>query len=197
MVRAGRRVLASTGKLDVHACICWHVAFNKSQDAGKRPQELLDLERAEWAKERQHLQAALRTAQGDVAELTQDVEELRQVVANLELAPTARRCIRGSSEYPRRSGREGFRPDTQYAGYIGITQDAHYRYAVDVDGYPLYIAVGAPEDVDGDAYDPGAEFLVNGQLTCKTLQFGVFKVMDCWQPAKLAHIETRSVRDWL
>ena len=47
-------------KLDAHDCPCWRVAFAKAldndvlpaSDVAERVQELLDLERAEWVKER-------------------------------------------------------------------------------------------------------------------------------------------------
>ena len=58
------------GKLDAHDCPCWRVAYAQAldndvlpaSDVAERVQALLDLERAEWARERQYLQAVLRTA---------------------------------------------------------------------------------------------------------------------------------------
>ena len=49
-----------------------------ASDVAERVQELLDLERAECAKEREYQQAALGTAQSDVAELQQTIAEREQ-----------------------------------------------------------------------------------------------------------------------
>ena len=54
-------------RLDAHDCPCWRVAYAKAldndvlpaSDVAERVQALLDLERAEWAKEREYQQAAL------------------------------------------------------------------------------------------------------------------------------------------
>ena len=73
-----------------HDCPCWRVAYAQgaqelpASDVEHIPQELLELERAEWATELEYRQAALRIAQGDVAELQQQIEELRQQHAKLQ-----------------------------------------------------------------------------------------------------------------
>ena len=82
--------LEQAGRLGEHDCPCWRVAYAQgaqelpASDVEHISQELLDLERAEWATELEYRQAALRTAQGDVAELQQQVEELRQQHAELQ-----------------------------------------------------------------------------------------------------------------
>ena len=73
-------------KLDAHDCPCWRVAYAKAldndvlpaSDIAERVQALVDLERAGCAKEREYQQAALGTAQSDVAELQQTIAELEQ-----------------------------------------------------------------------------------------------------------------------
>ena len=143
-------------------------------------QELLDLERAEWAKEREQLLAARRLVSSDVATLQQEIE-------NLQLERTARRGIRGSPGYPGRSASMPRYPaQPQNAGLIGMFHKDYVGFTIDVDGYPVFIAVGKPEDVTGEAYDPGAEFLVNGELMIKiregsvVFEGRVFK--DCQEP---------------
>ena len=82
--------LEQAGRLVEHDCPCWRVAYAQgaqelpASDVEHISQELLDLERAESATELEYRQAALRTAQGDVAELQQQVEELRQQHAELQ-----------------------------------------------------------------------------------------------------------------
>ena len=82
--------LEQAGRLGEHDCPCWRVAYAQgaqelpASDVEHISQELLDHERAEWATELEYRQAALRTAQGDVAELQQQVEELRQQHAELQ-----------------------------------------------------------------------------------------------------------------
>ena len=83
-------------KLDAHDCPCWRVAFAKAldndvlpgSDVAERVQELLDLERAEWAKEREHVQAARRLVQSDVETLQQTMadREQRATEADREVA---------------------------------------------------------------------------------------------------------------
>ena len=71
------------GKLIEHDCPCWRVAYDQGVqlvDVGEHSrmlqlQELLDLERAEWAKEREQLLATRRLAQSDVATLQQTIAE--------------------------------------------------------------------------------------------------------------------------
>ena len=79
-------------RLDAHDCPCWRVAYAQGVqlvDVGEHPrvlelQELLDLERAEWAKERDYLHAARRLVQSDVAELQQTIAELQEKAANVD-----------------------------------------------------------------------------------------------------------------
>ena len=78
-------------KLIEHDCPCRRVAHAQGVqlvDLGEHPrvhelQELLDLERAEWAKEREYPQAARRLVQSDVTELRQALAELRAKAAKV------------------------------------------------------------------------------------------------------------------
>ena len=78
-------------RLDAHDCPCWRVAYAKAlhndvlpaSDVAERVQELLDLERGEWAEEREHLLSARRLAQSDVETLQQTIAELREKAANV------------------------------------------------------------------------------------------------------------------
>ena len=77
------------GKLIEHYCPCWRVAHTQGiqlVDVGEHSrmlelQELLDLERAEWAKEREQLLATRRLAQSDVATLQQTIAQLQEKAA--------------------------------------------------------------------------------------------------------------------
>ena len=182
-------------KLDAHDCPCWRVAYTQGVqlvDVGEHSrvlqlQKLLDLERAEWAKEREQLLAARRLVSSDVATLQQEIE-------NLQLERTARRGIRGSPGYPGRSSSMPRYPaQPQNAGLIGMFHKNYVGFTIDVDGYPVFISVGEPEDVTGEAYDPGAEFLVNNALMVKiregavVFQGRVFKVCQEPQVVPLDH----------
>ena len=87
-------------RLDAHDCPCWRVAYAKAldndvlpaSDVAERVQELLDLKRAECAKEREYRQAALGTAQRDVAELQQTIAELEQRATEADREVTERRA---------------------------------------------------------------------------------------------------------
>ena len=73
-------------RLDAHDCLCWRVAYAKAldndvlsaSDIAERVQALLDLERAEWVEEREHLQTARRLVQSDVQTLQQTIAEREQ-----------------------------------------------------------------------------------------------------------------------
>ena len=185
-------------KIDAHDCPCWRVAYAQGVqlvDVGEQPrvlelQEFLYLEREGWEQEREHLHAARRLVSRDVAELQQEIE-------TLQLERTARRGIRGSPGFPRRSSLyERWTPHPEQAGLVGLTSAPQfYGYSIDVDGYPVYVVVGEPEGVTGEAYDPGAEFLVNGQLMIKiskgsVVDSRVFKVLP-WDKPQVVPLEYR------
>ena len=79
------------GKLIEHDCPCWRVAYDQGVqlvDVGEHPrvlelQELLDLERAEWAKEKEHLHAARRLVQSDVEAVQQTITQLQERAAKV------------------------------------------------------------------------------------------------------------------
>ena len=85
-------------KLDAHDCPCWRVAYATAldndvlpaSDVAERVQEFLDLERAEWAKEKEYRQAALRTAQSDVEMLQQMIAQLQEKAAEADSELVAR-----------------------------------------------------------------------------------------------------------
>ena len=87
-------------RLDAHDCPCWRVAYAQAQDndvlpaldIAERVQALLDLERAEWAEEREYRQAALGTAQSDVAELQQTIAERQQRATEADREVAERRA---------------------------------------------------------------------------------------------------------
>ena len=78
-------------RLDAHDCPCWRVAYTQGVqlvDVGEHPrvvelQELLDLERAEWAKERKQLLAARRLVSRDVEALQQTITQLQDKAAKV------------------------------------------------------------------------------------------------------------------
>ena len=85
-------------KLDAHDCPCWRVAYAQAldndvlpaSDVPERVQELLDLERAEWAKEREYLYAARRLVQSDVEMLQQTIAQLQEKAAEADSELVAR-----------------------------------------------------------------------------------------------------------
>ena len=70
MAKAGQQPARDTKALDNDML--------PASDVAERVQELLDFERAAWAKEREHLQAARRLAQSDVETLQQTIAEREQ-----------------------------------------------------------------------------------------------------------------------
>ena len=87
-------------KLDAHDCPCWRVAYAKAldndvlpaSDIAERMQALLDLERAECAKEREYLYAARRLIQSDVAKLQQTIAEREQRATEADREVAERRA---------------------------------------------------------------------------------------------------------